>query len=107
MQDFYPLHCRLPAKEYVKNSIRLDPTSPIALVTGLNAAGKSSLLHTLSVICELHNAGFYVPAKSAEIPYFESVSLQTIIRENIERGQSTFAAQVDGAKRLLEEHHDG
>ncbi len=107
VRGFYPLHCGLSPSKYVTNSIKLDPKNPIALITGLNAAGKSSLLHALWVITDLHNWGFYVPAEYAEIPYFETVSHQLIIRENIPRWQSTFVAQADWARKTLEAHDEG
>ncbi len=56
VQDFYPLHCGLSRKKYVFNSLKLDSENPIALVTGLNSGGKSSLLHTMNVITALARA---------------------------------------------------
>lgn len=67
VHDFYPLHCRLSPKKYVLNSLRLDSENPVALVTGLNSGGKSSLLDTMHCIATLSQAGFPIPARSATV----------------------------------------
>lgn len=48
---------------------------PVAVLTGANSGGKSSLLELVTQLVLLHHWGLPVPARCAEIPVFEEVLL--------------------------------
>lgn len=54
-------------------SYELGGPHPVAVLTGANSGGKSSLLELLAQFVLLHHWGLPVPARSAEIPSFDEL----------------------------------
>lgn len=54
-------------------SYELGDAHSVALLTGANSGGKSSLLELLNVFALLHRCGLPVPCSEAEIPFFDEV----------------------------------
>ncbi|MBR3285827.1 MAG: DNA mismatch repair protein MutS, partial [Bacteroidales bacterium] len=86
----------MPAgEEYVPNDISLDSkTLQIIILTGPNMAGKSALLRQTALIVLMAQVGSFVPAKSAEIGYFDKIFTRVGASDNISRGESTFMVEM-------------
>lgn len=67
-------HIRLQGKSGVQPiDYELGGESPLAVLTGANSGGKTSLLELIAQLVILHHWGLPVPAQEAEIPLFEEV----------------------------------
>lgn len=60
------------------------------LLTGPNGGGKSSLLRSLCAATLLGICGFMVPAESAVIPHFDSITLHMKSYDSPADGKSSF-----------------
>lgn len=79
-------------KEFTPISITLHKGT--AVLTGANMGGKSVALKTLTLNIVLFQMGFYIFAERAELPMFDSVHLISEDLQSIDKGLSTFAAEI-------------
>jgi DNA mismatch repair protein MutS2 len=61
-------------------SYRIGGAEPIAVLTGANSGGKSTLLELISQLLLLHHMGLPVPAQDAEIPLIDELMFFTASR---------------------------
>lgn len=73
------------------------------LLTGANAAGKSTVLRMTCVAVILAQMGCHVPAASATLTPFDRIMTRLGAMDNIFLGQSTFFVELSEAKRMLSE----
>lgn len=106
IRNFYPLYHGYPKKQYTMNSLRLDAENPIAVITGLNAAGKSTILETVECIAHMARAWLPIPASSCTIGNFDNVTHQEIIGSDMGEGLSTFKNQTREIVTTLREHQE-
>lgn len=98
-------HPLLPDDRRVANDVCL-PTGRIAILTGSNMAGKSTLLRAIGVNAALAWAGAPVCASSLRIGRVEvRTSLHT--RDSLERGVSSFLAELDRLATILDAAREG
>ena len=82
-------------EEYVPNDVYLDTEKQqIIILTGPNMAGKSALLRQTALIVLMAQAGSFVPAKKAEIGWFDKLFTRVGATDNISRGESTFMVEM-------------
>lgn len=74
----------------------------IALITGSNMAGKSTFLRTIGINAVLAYAGAPVNASSMELSVMQMVTYMRI-RDSINESTSTFKAELNRIKQVLEE----
>ncbi len=91
----------LPQGECVPNSVRLDQTRRILLVTGPNMAGKSTYLRQTALLVIMAQAGSFVPARSMKFSTVDRIYTRIGSSDRITRGQSTFMVDMDAAAALL------
>jgi len=91
----------LPAGECVPNSLRLDASRRILLVTGPNMAGKSTYLRQAALLVLLAQAGSWVPAASMSFSPLDRIFTRIGSSDRITRGQSTFLVEMAEAAALL------
>ena len=86
----------MPAgEEYVPNDVHLDTEKQqIIILTGPNMAGKSALLRQTALIVLMAQAGSFVPAREAEIGWFDKLFTRVGATDNISRGESTFMVEM-------------
>tara|TARA_B100000787_G_scaffold165005_1_gene148377 strand:- start:7035 stop:8399 length:1365 start_codon:yes stop_codon:yes gene_type:complete len=73
------------------------------LVTGFNAAGKSTLLKSIGAAIYLHQLGLYVPASWCTLPIFRRVHVRAGANDALSLGCSTFVAQMIGVAQLFDD----
>jgi DNA mismatch repair protein MutS2 len=85
--------------EFTPLSITLDYGTGV--ITGANMGGKSVALQTIALNTWLALCGFYVYAKEAQIPLFDSMMIISEETQSVKRGLSSFGAQIVQVKQMI------
>ncbi|KAB8287896.1 hypothetical protein EYC80_010254 [Monilinia laxa] len=105
--DFEELRhpCVLPnVADFIPNDVQLGGNSAnINLLTGANAAGKSTILRMTCVAVIMAQLGCYVPAKSATLTPVDRIMSRLGANDNIFAAQSTFFVELSETKKILSE----
>ncbi|TEY35496.1 hypothetical protein BOTCAL_0587g00040 [Botryotinia calthae] len=97
--------CVLPnVTDFIPNDVQLGGKSPnINLLTGANAAGKSTILRMTCIAVIMAQLGCYVPAKSATLTPVDRIMSRLGANDNIFAAQSTFFVELSETKKILSE----
>ncbi|KAG7886366.1 hypothetical protein KL938_000019 [Ogataea parapolymorpha] len=92
------------SKDFIPNDISLgvDQKDHIGLLTGANAAGKSTVLRMTCVATIMAQIGCFVPAKSAKMTPVDTIMTRLGANDNIMQGKSTFYVELSETKKILE-----
>ncbi|OAA62787.1 DNA mismatch repair protein [Niveomyces insectorum RCEF 264] len=105
--DFTELRhpCMLNAvDDFIPNDIRLGgDVAKINLLTGANAAGKSTILRMSCTAVIMAQVGCYVPAVSARLTPVDRIMSRLGANDNIFAAQSTFFVELSETKKILAE----
>jgi DNA mismatch repair protein MSH6 len=89
---------------FIPNNIVLGGESPsMDLLTGANAAGKSTILRMTCVAVILAQVGCYVPCEAARMTPVDRIMSRLGAHDNIFAGQSTFMVELSETKKILSE----
>lgn len=89
---------------FIPNDIALGGESPsMDLLTGANAAGKSTVLRMTCVAVILAQIGCYVPCEAARMTPVDRIMSRLGAHDNIFAGQSTFMVELSETKKILSE----
>ena len=90
--------------DFIPNDVNLGGTSPnIDLLTGANAAGKSTILRMTCIAVIMAQLGCYVPATSASLNSVDRIMSRLGANDNIFAAQSTFFVELSETKKILSE----
>lgn len=90
-------------KDFIPNDVTLGNKSPnIGLLTGANAAGKSTVLRMTCIAVIMAQLGCYVPAESASLTPIDRIMTRLGANDNIMQGKSTFFVELSETKRILD-----
>lgn len=90
-------------KEFIPNDVNLGgDNANLGLLTGANAAGKSTVLRMTCVAVILAQLGCHVPAISAKLTPIDRIMTRLGANDNIMQGKSTFLVELSETKRILE-----
>ncbi|KAH0610345.1 uncharacterized protein H6S33_011872 [Morchella sextelata] len=90
--------------DFIPNDIQLGGENPnITLLTGANAAGKSTVLRMTCVGVIMAQIGCYVPCKSARLTPVDRIMSRLGANDNIFAAQSTFFVELAETKKILSE----
>ncbi|KAJ0329797.1 hypothetical protein COL5a_003622 [Colletotrichum fioriniae] len=97
--------CMLNAvADFIPNDIELGGDSPnINLLTGANAAGKSTVLRMSCIAVIMAQIGCHVPATSARLTPVDRIMSRLGANDNIFASQSTFFVELSETKKILAE----
>ncbi|KAK0625405.1 muts domain V-domain-containing protein [Bombardia bombarda] len=97
--------CMLNAvDDFIPNDIRLGgDEAKINLLTGANAAGKSTILRMSCTAVIMAQIGCYVPAVSALLTPVDRIMSRLGANDNIFAAQSTFFVELSETKKILSE----
>lgn len=87
---------------YVSNSLYMDETTNIMIITGPNMGGKSTFMRQTALIVLMAQIGCYVPAKKAVLPIFDKIFTRIGASDDIMSGQSTFMVEMIEANNALQ-----
>jgi DNA mismatch repair protein MSH6 len=98
----HPVLAARAGSSFVANDTALGGNKEtIALVTGSNCSGKSTLSRQVAVSVVLAQVGAYVPAKSMRFRPFNSLFARAGSRDEIARGRSTFMVEMEEAALIV------
>ncbi|KAI9768714.1 MAG: DNA mismatch repair protein msh6 [Geoglossum simile] len=97
--------CMLPSvTDFIPNDVKLGgDAANINLLTGANAAGKSTVLRMTCVAVIMAQLGCYVPCKSARLTPVDRIMSRLGANDNIFAAQSTFFVELSETKKILSE----
>ncbi|KAF2705002.1 DNA mismatch repair protein Msh6 [Pleomassaria siparia CBS 279.74] len=90
--------------DFIPNDIKLGGDSPnIDLLTGANAAGKSTILRMTCIAVILAQVGCYLPCTSATLTPVDRIMSRLGANDNIFAAQSTFFVELSETQKILSE----
>lgn len=94
--------CYARNTDFIPNDVHLGgDRASFGLLTGANAAGKSTLMRTTALAAILAQIGCYVPAQSARITPIDKIMTRLGANDNIIQGKSTFFVELSETKKIL------
>ncbi len=98
----HPVVERFVTGQYVPNdTLFLETTRRIGLVTGPNMAGKSTYMRQVALIVILAQMGAFVPAKRAKIGLVDKLYTRVGASDDVAMGLSTFMVEMTEAAEML------
>lgn len=89
-------------KHPVPNDIDFSTYKNVCFITGVNMAGKSTLLKSVAISIYLAHLGFPVPAKSMETSIFDGLITTINLSDNLNQGYSHFYNEVLRVKQVAQ-----
>lgn len=91
-------------KDFIPNDVKLGGETPnINLLTGANAAGKSTILRMTCVAVIMAQVGCYLPCTSARLTPVDRIMSRLGANDNIFAAQSTFFVELSETQKILAE----
>ena len=98
----HPVIERMMAREsFIPNSARFTEAERVALITGPNMAGKSTILRQLGLCVVMAQMGSFVPASEATIGIVDRLFTRVGASDNLAGGQSTFMVEMSETSAIL------
>jgi hypothetical protein len=94
-------HPLIAADKCVRNSVRLDDTTRVLLVSGSNMSGKSTFLRAVGINTVLAMAGAPVRAKSLRLSPLQ-VGTRLHSSDSLQEGRSTFFAEILHIRKVFD-----
>ena len=91
----------MPRNDFIPNDLRLDEDARIAILTGPNMAGKSTVLRQAGLIQIMAQIGSFVPASSARLGMCDRVFTRVGASDNLAGGQSTFMVEMNETAAII------
>jgi DNA mismatch repair protein MutS len=92
----------LNREDFIANNCAFNiDQNTLSIITGPNMAGKSTYIRTVAIIIIMAQAGFYVPAKYANIGIVDKVFARVGASDDIATGQSTFMVEMNEVANIL------
>lgn len=88
-------------EEYISNNVEMGLNKLGIILCAINGSGKSILLKSVGISIILAQAGFYVPASSFKFYPYKFVLAKINNYDDIYRGKSTFACEMDDLRAML------
>lgn len=91
------------AREFIPNDIELGKdVAQLGLLTGANAAGKSTVLRITCIAVIMAQMGCYVPCEEATLSPIDRIMTRLGANDNIMQGKSTFFVELAETKKILD-----
>jgi DNA mismatch repair protein MutS len=91
----------MPRESFIPNDARFTEAERVALVTGPNMAGKSTILRQIGLCVVLAQIGAFVPAAEASIGVVDRLFTRVGASDNLAQGQSTFMVEMSETSAIL------
>lgn len=88
-------------EKFIPNDLILNKQSRLAIITGPNMAGKSTIMRQTALIVLIAQIGCFVPATSYNGTIFDSVFTRVGASDNLTKGESTFMVEMREASEIL------
>jgi DNA mismatch repair protein MutS2 len=83
-------------------SVKLDSAHPVMVISGANAGGKTVVLKTAGLLSLMALSGLPVPAKSARVPFYQSILADIGDHQSLAANLSTFTSHVGNIARMID-----
>jgi DNA mismatch repair protein MutS len=91
----------MPRESFIPNHARFTEAERVALVTGPNMAGKSTILRQIGLCVTLAQMGSFVPADEASVGVIDRLFTRVGASDNLAGGQSTFMVEMSETSAIL------
>jgi DNA mismatch repair protein MutS len=88
-------------ERFIANSLALDRSDRLWLITGPNMGGKSTFLRQTALVAVLAQAGSFVPAARARVGIVDRLFSRVGASDNLARGRSTFMVEMVETAAIL------
>lgn len=88
-------------KNFVPNTIELDVNTNLAIITGPNMGGKSTVMRQLALLTVMAHIGSFVPAKEFVVPDIDAIYTRIGANDDIANGRSTFMVEMSESAYIL------
>ena len=95
-------HLRSISKEVVPVSFTLNKHSPVMVISGANAGGKTVVLKTAGLLSLMALSGLPVPAAAASVPLYASVLADIGDHQSIAANLSTFTSHMANISQMMQ-----
>lgn len=89
------------SKSFVPNCLELQQEENVAIITGPNMGGKSTLMRQLALLVIMAHIGSYVPAKEFSVPDIDAIFTRIGASDDIANGRSTFMVEMGESAYIL------
>ncbi|MCO4100417.1 MAG: hypothetical protein HEQ38_13700 [Gemmatimonas sp.] len=86
----------------IANDVALSTQERVLFLTGPNMAGKSTLLRAFGVAIYFAHLGMNVTADSTMVPLFDTLMVSITVRDNLQRGESLYLAEIRRVHTIVE-----
>lgn len=93
--------CRKDGVYFVPNDVLLDSACSLALITGPNMAGKSTIMRQVALIQIMAQIGSFVPACSATLSICDAIFARVGASDDLATGRSTFMVEMSETAAIL------
>ncbi len=91
-------------ERFVPNDISIDvDTRQLAIITGPNMAGKSTVMRQVALTTLLAHVGAFVPAKEATLGLCDRIFTRVGAADNLGKGRSTFMVEMMETATILKD----
>ena len=95
-------HLHSISKEVVPVSFTLNKHSPVMVISGANAGGKTVVLKTAGLLSLMALSGLPVPAAAASVPLYASVLADIGDHQSIAANLSTFTSHMANISQMMQ-----
>ena len=88
--------------DVVPTTIAIDEGTPVLLITGPNAGGKTVALKTVGLLSLMAHAGLQVPANEADLPLFDGIYADIGDQQSIFESLSTFSSHIRNIQGIMD-----
>ena len=89
------------AAQFVPNDLRLDASRHVLIITGPNAAGKSTYARQAALLVLLAQMGSFIPARSARVGAVDRIFTRVGAADFLAQGLSTFMVEMMETANIL------
>ncbi len=91
----------MPRESFIPNNARFTDAERVALITGPNMAGKSTILRQIGLCVVMAQMGSFVPAGEAILGSVDRLFTRVGASDNLAGGQSTFMVEMSETSAIL------
>lgn len=91
----------LTQPDFVPNTVQLDKKQNLAIITGPNMGGKSTVMRQSALLVVLAYIGSFVPAERLLVPDIDAIYTRIGAQDDIANGRSTFMVEMNESAFIL------
>ena len=87
--------------EIVPVTVRLSSSTPVMVISGANAGGKTVVLKTTGLLSMMALSGLPVPAKQATVPHYRNILADIGDHQSLSANLSTFSSHISNIASMM------